>query len=453
MFTMKKATFILSLILVFTLFFACSTSNDSNGNSTTTVVPISPTSLTGTVISTSQINLSWTDNSTNETGFKIERKTGTGAYAVVGSVNADVLTYNDLGLIPNTTYTYRVYAYNAAGNSPTYSNEVTLSTNNVIVLPILTTILPNTITSSTTWSGGNITSDGGATITARGVVWSTSTNPTIALATKTTDGIGIGNFTSSIVGLTANTTYYVKAYATNSVGTAYGTELSFTTTSSSNTSVTDIDGNAYQSITNCSQTWTKQNLNVSKYTDGTAIPQVTDPTQWANLTTGAWCYFNNDPTNGAIYGKLYNWYAIMGIYDSASFVNPALRKNIAPTGWHIPSIDEWKTMFICLDPNYNGGSTSNVAGGKMKEFGTNHWNSPNTGATNESGFSGLPGGYCFEDFTFHFYGQNGFWWSSSIENDICLYVYLFFQSNGINIGAASGASGKKGAISVRCIKN
>jgi hypothetical protein len=91
MFTMKKATFILSLILAFTLFFVCSTSNDSNGNSTTTVVPITPTNLAGTVISTTQINLSWTDNSTNETGFKIERITGTGTYAVVGTVNADVL--------------------------------------------------------------------------------------------------------------------------------------------------------------------------------------------------------------------------------------------------------------------------------------------------------------------------------------------------------------------------
>ena len=191
-------------LLVF--FIGCSTNNDSNGNSTTTVVPVTPSSLIGTVVSTTQINLSWTDNSTNETGFKIERKTGTGSYAVVGTVNADVQTYNDLGLTPNTTYTYRMYSYNTAGNSPTYSNEVMLSTNSVIVLPILTTTTPNTITSSTTWSGGTISNDGGAAITARGIVWSTSSNPTIALATKTTDGTGVGNYSSTIVSLNANTT-------------------------------------------------------------------------------------------------------------------------------------------------------------------------------------------------------------------------------------------------------
>lgn len=90
--------------------------------------------------------------------------------------------------------------------------------------------------------------------------------------------------------------------------------------------VSDADGNIYQTVTICNQTWTKSNLNVSKYSDGTPIPQVTDPIAWQNLTTGAWCYNNNDTANGVVYGKLYNWYAVAGIYDAASASNPALRK-------------------------------------------------------------------------------------------------------------------------------
>lgn len=123
MIIMKKTTLLLSLIFVFALLFRCSSNNDTNGNNTTTViVPIAPNNLTGTVISTTQINLSWTDNSTNETGFKIERKTGTGTYAVVSTTGANITTYNNIGLMPNTVYTYRVCSNNASGNSLIYPN-------------------------------------------------------------------------------------------------------------------------------------------------------------------------------------------------------------------------------------------------------------------------------------------------------------------------------------------
>jgi hypothetical protein len=122
---MKK---LITLILGITLVYSCSTSSDGNGNNTTTVVPVAPSNLTGTVASTTQINLSWTDNSTNETGFKIERKTGTGTFAIVGTIGTDVRTFNDNGLTSSTTYSYRVYSYNSGGNSPTYSNELTITT-------------------------------------------------------------------------------------------------------------------------------------------------------------------------------------------------------------------------------------------------------------------------------------------------------------------------------------
>jgi uncharacterized protein (TIGR02145 family) len=220
--------------------------------------------------------------------------------------------------------------------------------------------------------------------------------------------------------------------------------------------VTDIDGNVYQSVTNCNQTWTKQNLNVSKYSDGTPIPHVQDETQWANLTTGAWCYFNNTTANGTTYGKLYNWYAVAGIYDSASATNPALRKKLAPTGWHIPSDAEWSSFINCLDPNADGGNTfPNFAGGKMKSIGTIQsgtglWQEPNTDATNESGFSGLPAGYRGSDGTFDSVGYAGLWWSSS-EGDTAsawnrglnYYGGLVFRDG----------NGKKLGFSVRCLRD
>ena len=448
---MKK---LFTLILGITLAYSCSTSTDENGNSNTTVVPLPPTGLTGTVASSSQINLTWTDNSTNETGFKIERRTGSANYAVVGTLNQDILSFSNTGLTPNTTYTYRVYAYNAVGNSLTYTNEVTLTTTALLALPTLTTTAASSITPTTTVSGGTISNDGGAAITARGVCWSTSTNPTIALITKTTDGTGTGAFISNITGLSANTTYYVRAYATNSIGTDYGNEISFTTLQNTTAinlpgpSVTDIDGNTYQSVTNCGLTFTKQNLNVSKYSDGTPIPQVTDPTQWANLTTGVWCYYNNTTANGTTYGKLYNWYAVAGIYNSASATNPSLRKKLAPTGWHVPTDAEWTQLSDCL-----GGAS--VAGGKMKttgtlQAGTGLWQDPNVSATNESGFTGLPAGYCSSSGQSFLIGNLGFWWSSSEVNTTVAWTRTLDYSYG---DANRTSNFKRNGFSVRCIKD
>jgi uncharacterized protein (TIGR02145 family) len=444
---MKK---ILSLIALL-IFYSCSTSSDGNGNSNTTVVPLAPNGLIGSVVSPTQVNLSWTDNSTNETGFKIERRTGSTNYDVVGTVNQDVLSFSDSGLSSSTTYTYRVYAFNSVGNSLTYSNEVTLTTNALLTLPTLTTTAVSAYSQSAS-SGGNISSDGGASIIARGVCWSTSAIPTIALTTKTTDGTGTGAFSSNISGLTSNTTYYLRAYATNSQGTAYGNEITFTTVLNPpinipGPNVTDIEGNTYQSVTNCGLTFTKKNLNVSKYTDGTPIPQVTDQTQWRNLTTGAWCYYNNDPSNEAVYGKLYNWYAVVGIYDAASAGNAALRKKLAPAGWHIPTEGDWIQIRDCL-----GGYE--VAGGKMKstgifQSGTGLWYSPNLAATNESGFTGLPGGYRLYDDNFRHIGHRGFWWSTS-ENPTNASILILDNTN---CGAYIPNEIKKNGLSVRCVKD
>ena len=197
------------------------------------------------------------------------------------------------------------------------------------------------------------------------------------------------------------------------------------------------------SITIGTQTWTLKNLDVAVYNDGTPIPEVTDPAKWATLTTGAWCYFKNDSANGATYGKLYNWYAIAGIWNEASKTDETRRKNLSPLGYHIPTDNE-----CIILATYLGGEA--VAGGKMKEKGTNHWTNNNINATNSSGFTGLPGGLrdiyaAFEGIT-----DNGFWWSSSQYNLIEAW-YLGLDDNDNN--SRRSYILKTSGLSVRCIKN
>jgi uncharacterized protein (TIGR02145 family) len=329
--------------------------------------------------------------------------TGTGVFA--SSVT---------GLTAGTIYYLRAYATNGTGTA--YGNEITITTS--ATLATITTTAISAITATTATSGGNITSDGGAGITARGVCWNTSAGPTIANS-KTIDGTGTGIFSSALTGLTAVTIYYIRAYATNSAGTAYGNERIFTTPAS------------IPSVTICGQIWMLNNLEVTTYRNGDPIPQVTDPSAWAGLTTGAWCYYNNNSANGPVYGKLYNWYAVN---DS---------RGLAPTGWHVPSDAEWTTLETCL-----GGAS--VAGGAMKETGTTHWTSPNTGATNSSGFTGLPGGYRYSDGSFLDVGNYSDWWSST-QSTIAEALDRYVGYNAASISSSSYA--KQGGFSVRCIKD
>ena len=216
------------LIIIFLLtLFGCKKSEDG----TVEVIPFAPTELKGTIISKDQVDLTWKDNSTNETGYKIERKTDSGNFTEIGSTATDVTTFSDKTVSLNTNYTYRVYSFNQVGKSINYSNEVSIKTIN---LPTLTTYQISAMfftlngSNVNASSGGEISSDGGSAVTANGVVWDTSTNPTIVLSTKTSDQTS-GAFKSSITGLKALTKYYVRAYATNAAGTGYGNELSFTT--------------------------------------------------------------------------------------------------------------------------------------------------------------------------------------------------------------------------------
>ncbi len=486
-----------------------------SGTSSSGTVPLAPTNLNVVVSSPlSYSTLIWTDVSTNEIGYKIERKIGNGVFSQIGQVGANITNFNDSTVAQSTTYTYRVYAFNNSGNSAQYSNLFQITT---YAVPSLTTDTISSITISSCYSGGNISNNGDQFVYESGVCWSTSPNPTISLTTKTLDGTSTGSFTSSVAGLTPNTTYYIRAYATNSVGTAYGQERVFTTlpillptvttasvpfgtitravcggniTFDGNTNLiakglcwstlsnptvaletktiegtgigtftsiitglipntiyyvrayaTNSAGTAYGeeriiatlattfvdtsilSVTIGNQIWSNNNMNVARYRNGDPIPQVTDTSQWANLTTGAWCWYNNDSaTYGTTYGRLYNWYAVN---------DP---RGLAPIGWHVPTDVEWNILTKFIDPNANTSQCCfNTAGVSMKS--TTGW-SNNGNGTNNSGFSGLPGGGCSEDGTSYDAGYVGLWWSSSaINTSLASYQSLFSNSSALGWNA------------------
>jgi len=299
------------------------------------------------------------------------------------------------------------------------------STEPSVKVPVLTTAAISGITSTSAECGGSITSDGGAAVSARGVCWSTHQTPTTA-DNKTTDGGGAGSFASSVTGLTSGTTFYVRAYATNSAGTGYGEEVSFGT----NGTVTDVDGNVYPTIKVGSQWWMAENLKVTHYRNGAEIPVVTDGDTWAGLTTGACCSPANQDSSVATYGRLYNWHAV---HESG---------NLAPAGWHVPTDAEWLTLI-----DYLGGEW--VAGGKMKEAGTEHWASPNLDATDESRFSALPAGYrASQGFFGSGHDHTMFWSATACDADNAWARALAYD-----YAAAIQEYDPKGSgFSIRCVR-
>jgi uncharacterized protein (TIGR02145 family) len=347
------------------------------------VVPLAPSELKATLVSNSQVDLSWKDNSTNETEYKIERKTETGNFIEIGSTSKDVTSFSDKTLTPNTTYTYRVYGLNQVGKSITYSNEVTIKT---IVIPTITTTAITELISSGAKSGGTISSDGGSVITSRGVVWGTTTNPTISLTTKTSDGTGSGSFQSSITGLAANTNYYIRAYATNSVGTSYGNELSFTTLSIN----TVVGANG--------RIWMDRNLGASRVaTSSTDVESYGDLYQWGrgadghqkrtsgNTTTlsstdvpgnSNFILAPSSPSDWRTSQNLNLWQGKNGI------------NNPCPSGFRLPTFEEWTAEISSWVSKNSAGALASplklpMAGsrdrsnGSLKDVGTmgGYWSS------------------------------------------------------------------------------
>lgn len=203
------------------------------------------------------------------------------------------------------------------------------------------------------------------------------------------------------------------------------------TTTTTATTVKDIDGNVYNTVTIGTQVWMKENLKVTKYRNGDAIPNITDSAAWKNLTTGAYCSYKNDDATVNTYGRIYNWYVVS---DS---------RNIAPAGWHVASETEWKTLV-----SYLGGN--DVAGGKMKERDTLHWETPNTGATNESGFTALPAGYRYVyNGSFDNQKKAGGYWSTTDSADFAWHPYLRNIEGAFKYNSVDKRSGN----SIRCIKD
>ena len=215
--------------------------------------------------------------------------------------------------------------------------------------------------------------------------------------------------------------------------------------------VIDKDGNVYQIIKIGNQWWMAENLKVTHYRNGDAIPEVTDNSEWVDLTSGAYCAYDNDTSNVDTYGYLYNWYAVI---DS---------RNISPAGWHVPTDEEWKELEMYLGMSQS--EADNVEwrgtdeGGKLKSTDTTLWESnAYGGATNESGFSALPGGLRYDDFfplisgNFDYMGSYAYFWSSTESNSYAAYARLlcFFASD---IGRGGSHFGKRNGVSVRLVWN
>jgi len=312
-------------------------------------------------------------------------------------------------------------------------------------LPTVITHPLTDLTHITANGGGEVVDGGGGTVTDRGVCWSVSPDPLISdsLDYKTSDGNGTGTFESRITGLTPLKTYYLKAFATNSVGTAYGVEISFTTdsTGSQTGSYTDTrDGKVYVTQKIGDQIWMAENL--------AYLPFVARPETGADSLPYYYVYGYDstvvvdakDSVNYQEYGVLYNWTAA---------------KTSCPPGWHLPSIEEWDQLIQTVGA---------PAGGKLKETGDlrkpngeTHWKQPNTGATNSSGFDGIPGGIRYSlsaDTTitdkFRYLTEYAVFWSSTEKDDAnARAMHLYFNSVNFDKDWFSKGNG----FSVRCMKN
>lgn len=486
-----------------------STSNVTNINSNTAVVGGNVTSDGGAYITERGIYYS-----TNIISF--------GTKIQIGS-DIGVFSKTLSGLSPNTTYYVKAYATNSVGTS--YGDILSFKTGLAAQSPTVRTSAPTIITSNSATLGGNVTSIGSSPVLERGVVYATTTNPTIS-NTKITSVNGTGAFSVNATNLTANTTYYVKAYAINSQGIGYGSEVNFTTvaggiapvaafsanpttikegesvqftdqstnnptswswnfgdggtsnvqnpshkysnlgkytvelivTNSNGTntmtktdyiivnssngilfnpdltygSVTDIEGNVYKTIQIGTQVWMAENLRVTKYRNGDVIGTTTPATldiqnqskpkyQWAN---------NGNESDVFTYGRLYTWYAAT---DS---------RGTCPTGWHLPTNEEFTALITFL-----GGES--VAGGKLKESGTSHWISPNTGATNSSGFTALHNTKRNDSGYFSNYGYGSWWITNEMNGRDAWHWNVEYNS----IAAFYSGSYKSYGHPVRCVKD
>lgn len=460
---MKSTSIKTISILLITLIFGCSSEKEA----VKTIPQVATTTATNITLTTASTggNVSadggapvtsrgvvWNNATAPTISLATKTTDGSGTGSFISSI---------ANLAPSTNYYARAYATNSVGTA--YGNEIAFTTG-AVVLPTLTTAGISSITSNSAISGGNVISNGGKTITSKGVIWSTSTKPTISLTTKTIDGIGNGVFVSKLNNLEQNTTYYVRAYATNENGTGYGNEYQFKTTLAPITSgngFLDVNGNSYTTLVIDNKEWASKNLVVKKYKNGDNIPQVQNPNEWANLTTGAWCYYNNDPANEK-YGLLYNWYAVN---------DP---RGLAPQGWHVPTDSEWfnlQRFLITAGYNYDGDlkiynndlSINDKLGRSIaaKTF-KKHTVSPLVGSpasipteNNRTNFSALGSGIRGSDANFNNIDEIECWWSTTTytsSNKIYVKYRNIVSHRYYGLDNNGGALRTSG-FSVRLIKN
>ena len=352
-----------------------------------------------------------------------------GGFHTVDGSGTSAFASNLTELTPNTTYYVRAYATNSMGT--TYGNELSFRTSPVTV-PSLTTDAATGITLDAAVSGGRSINSNGGDITEKGVCWDTSPNPTTSDFSSSA-GSGTGNFSAEMEGLNHSTIYYVRAYARNSAGIGYGPQMTFSTSAS------DIDGNVYRTVIIGDQLWMQSDLRTTHFRGGDEIPFVTGNSAWSSLTTPACCWYNNTP-QGSGFGLIYNWYTVE-------------TEALCPTGWHVPTDEEFKTLerFLGMtvaesnDSDYRGTDEGN----KLKSTMT--W-LPNIG-TNSSGFTALGEGYRYGvDGSFYNFGVVGYWWTSSYHWDgTTKALYRRLDSNEARIYREGVilAGGK----SVRCLKD
>lgn len=333
-------------------------------------------------------------------------------------INVELYAVELTGLVAGTTYYVQGFAKNGVGEG--YGEEASFTTTGA-VQPELTAGYPGRVTPTAITCGGTLSWNGG-TPTACGLCCSTSANPTTADARQ--EGIVTsGAFSQTLAGLEPNTTYHVRVYASNLVGTVYGPDMLVRTMCST---VTDADGNTYQTVLIGTQEWLAENLRVTHYRNGDPILNITDATQWEYAGSGAWCVYKNKSANAAKYGLLYNHKAVR---DS---------RGLCPSGWRVPTDAEWTTL-----TDYLGGL--DVAGSKMKCLGID----PNS--DNSSGFGAILCGlrYCngpdFSDLNY-----NTCWWSSTCSEEYYYYVRELHRDE-VKIWAYS--TYQRMGLSVRCVKD
>ena len=275
--------------------------------------------------------------------------------------------------------------------------------------------------------------DEGSAITSTGICWSPMPNPTLNHSNYTVGDLKDSILFCRIEGLTANTKYYVRTLATSAEGTGHGEEIEFTT----NNTLTDIEGNIYNTVTLGTQVWVAENLKATRYNDGTDIPNIN--TEWGNLETPGYCWYDFNVANKNITGALYNWPAVVS-------------EKLCPVGWHVPTNAEWIALV-----DYVGGE--NIAGSFLKATGTS-WDTPNSGATNYAGFSALPGGASSDAIGyFNRKGIQGIWWSSTIdystdvEQGRIIYRTMFYNGSIIVSQGLLSRGGPLNFLSVRCVKD